>query len=251
MPSTEDRHERITQPLVPPNWQEGRPAHHVPAPPVKDNEVTLVDGEEAGQVDTLNLGSQDEIPTPEPLPNRLEPVQAEMPPRHTPCVLWTLVLASLAMSLLSLALNGFLIYRLLSVRQTAVSGLDAAIAALDNLSGQGFQYDYHLAQTVPFKGDIPFKQEFDFPFEGNFPINTTVQVPIDLGIGAPFKISVPINTTVPIKTAVPVRIDETFHIETEVPLDLTIPINIQPNDPAIQELFGPIREMLVQLRETF
>jgi hypothetical protein len=250
MPSTEDRHERITQPLVPLNHQEEQPEYHVPAPPEAEGEAVDTAAGEAELDDTLTLTDQDEIVTPTPMPIQRYAVRSEVPSRGAPCLLWVLVVTGLAIGLLSLALNGFLIYKLLSVRQSAVDGLDAAIAGLDNLAGQGFQYEYRLDQTVPFKGDIPFKQEFDFPFEGNFPINTTVEVPISLGIGPPIKIPFKINTTVPIKTSVPVRIDESFHVETEVPLDLTIPISIQPNDPAVRELLSPIREMLVELRES-
>lgn len=176
---------------------------------------------------------------------------AETGVRRAPCALWGLVILSLVISLASLGLNGFLIYRFVAVRDKVVGGLDAAIVALDNIGGKGFQYEYRLKRTVPFSGDIPIKQEMDFPFEGDFPINTTVQVPVDAGLLGTFQVKVPINTTVHINTSVPVNIDETFHVETEVPVDLKIPINIQAGDPAIQGLLAPIRTWLVELRDMF
>jgi hypothetical protein len=192
--------------------------------------------------------SEDTIATPPPLPRASS---VEQSTRRAPAALWALVIVSLLISLCSLALNGVLIYRLLAVRQTVVAGLDAAIGALDGLAAQGFRYDYHIDRVIPFSGDIPFKQEMNFPFEGNIPINTTVKVPIDAGLLGTFEVNVPINTTVRIKTSVPVRVDETFHISTEVPVDLTIPIEIQPNDPAIQGLIGPVRALLLELKEPF
>jgi hypothetical protein len=193
---------------------------------------------------------EDGITTPLPIPRPRSEVRAEPRGRGVSAVLWALVLLSLLVSLASLALNGFLIYRLMAVQQKAVDGLNTAIAGLENLGGKGFHYNFHVQRTIPFSGDIPFKQDLNFPFEGNIPINTTVPVPIDAGLLGTFEIKVPINTNVRIKTSVPIHVDETIHVSTEVPIDVQIPIDIEPGEPAIQELISPIREWLIELRDS-
>jgi len=227
----------ITQPL--PRYRETTPEEDaVPTPPPPPSPLT-----------------QDEISTPLPLtppPQRGAPPAAPPPPRPSMGCGWRIItILALITSLVSLALSAALVYSLLSLRQTAVEGLDTAIAALDNLEGQGFHYEYHFSQTIPFEGDIPIKQEFVFPFKGEFPINTVVEVPIDAGVLGTIHVKVPINTTIPVDVEVPIKLDQTIHVSTEIPLNMTIPIDIQPGDPAIQALLDQVRAWLVRLRDSF
>jgi hypothetical protein len=197
-----------------------------------------------------SAADQDRIPTPPPLRTLSETGQAEVPARGTHWSLKALVGLSLAIALISLALNGLLIYRLMAVQQKATDAVDQAIAALDRLGQEGFQYEYHFNRTIPFSGDIPFKQDLVFPFEGTIPIDTTINVPIDAGV---IKTTIPVrvNTSVYVNTAVPVSIDETFHVSTTIPVNMTIPIDIKPDDPAIQELIDQIRDWLIELTKLF
>lgn len=157
----------------------------------------------------------------------------------------------LFVSLLSLALSGFLLYSLLSVRLTVVGALDAAISTLDKLGGDGFHYQYRLQRAIPFSAEIPFEQELVIPFEGTFPINTTVEVPINTGLLGTIVVEVPIDTSIYVSTSVPVRVEETFHVSTTIPISMTVPIDIPPDDPAVQGLLGGILAWLVQLRGAF
>jgi hypothetical protein len=190
---------------------------------------------------------QDGIPTPVPL----EVPTQERRSRFSSCALWGVVVVSLVIGLASLALNAVLIVNLMSARQAAIEGLDAALAALGSFEGQGFHYEYHFDETIPFSGDIPIQQDLVFPFQGEIPINTTVQVPIDAGILGSFTVNVPINTTFDVDLEVPVSVSQTIHVETEVPLDLVIPIDIEPDDPVIQNLIDQIQAWLLELRDTF
>jgi hypothetical protein len=193
---------------------------------------------------------QDEIDTPPPVPLPAEFGEAERGPRGSSCSLRAAIGLCLVISLLSLALNAFLIYKLMDVQRKATAGLNEAIAALEDVGKNGFQYDFHFDNTIPFSGDIPFKQDIVFPFEGEIPFNTTVRVPIDVGL-IKTVVEVPVDTSVYVNTSVPIHVDETIHVDTEVPVSLTIPIDIEPGDPAIQKLVNPIREWLLELMELF
>lgn len=245
MSSDPDSHDHPTQPISRQQIQRLRDE-----PPAKAVEEEATDNSlpVAGEVEG---SAQDQIPTPVPIVVPHSDFLERNRPGRPSGMLWGLAILALVISLASLALNGVLIYKLLSVRQPAADGLDAAIAALQNLEGEGFRYEYHFNQTVPFSGDIPFKQDLIFPFKGNIPINTTVRVPIDAGVLGTFTIDVPINTVFPVDLEVPIKVDQTIHVDTAIPLDMVIPIEIQADDPAIQELIDQILEWLLSFRNQF
>ena len=168
---------------------------------------------------------EDEIDTPPPMPLPAEVSHAEPGRGGASCGLRAVIGICLVFSLLSLALNAFLIYKLMDVQRKATAGLNEAIAALEDVGKNGFQYDFHFENTIPFSGDIPFKQDIVFPFEGEIPFNTTVRVPIDVGL-IKTVVEVPVDTSVYVNTSVPIHVDETIHVDTEIPVSLTIPIDI-------------------------
>jgi hypothetical protein len=194
--------------------------------------------------------SQDHIDTPAPIPLTPAPTAMMEAPRGTSGLLKVVVALSLLLSVMSLALSGYLGYRLWRVQAEAKAGLDEAIAALDSLGQDGFHYDFKFDNTVPFSGDIPFKQDLLFPFKGAIPIDTTVKVPVDMGF-LKTEIEVPIDTTFDLDLEVPISVDETIHVDTEIPLNLEIPIDIEPDDPALQEMIAPVRMWLLRLAALF
>ena len=228
MENAENKHTRDTQP-IPLNANQNQ----------VDEEVEKV------------LWEQDQIATPRPFAVPRSEVVQEPRPRSASKGLWVVAILALVVSLASLALNAVLILKLLGARQFVVEGLDAAIAALDNLEGEGFHYEYHFVETMPFSGDIPFKQDMVFPFKGDIPINTVVKVPIDAGALGQFTIDVPINNSFYIDMEVPISIDQAFHVDTEIPLDMVIPIDVQMDDPMISNQLDQIQTWLIGLRESF
>jgi hypothetical protein len=216
------------------------------------------EGQQAEPPDTIHyraydqqtLSQQDEITTPAPFPPPPEEVAKKPRPPRSSVAIRVMVGLCLVISLVSLALNGLLIYNLMNTRQTAVEGLDAAINALDSLGGKGFHYEYRFQEVIPFSGDIPFKQDLVFPFEGDIPINTVIEVPINVGIQT-FLVKVPIDTSVYINTSVPIHVDQTVHVSTTIPLSMTIPIDVKAEDPAVQDLLRNVREWLVRFKESF
>lgn len=194
---------------------------------------------------------QDQIRTPQPL----TPPPAgggQAPRRQRPSCLFGFLLGlSLVVGLVSLALNGFLLYSLLNVRQAAMNGLDVALDSLENLEGEGFHYEYRYNDSLPVAVEIPVQQQMVIPFQGNFPINTTVQVPINAGVLGTFVLDVPIDTSVPVDVEIPVQISQTVAISTNLPLSLTVPIDVTAEDPAIQGFINGLRQWLLELRESF
>jgi hypothetical protein len=265
MENMEDNHERTTQPL---------PLHRdltedtVVATSMPSGEASRwEESEEQPTIQETIKGrpfggvtpDQDKITTPVPLTPPPEAAWAEPQAgkitgtlrARSSFALRAVVALCLVLSLLSLAVNAFLVYSLMNARQTAVEGLDAAMAALDNFGGKGFHYDYRFEKTIPVSASIPIKQDLVFPFQGNFPINTTVKVPVDAGVLGKFVVEVPINTSVPVSVSIPIHVDQTFNVSTTFPVSMTIPVDVKPDDPEIQRLLGGVREWLVRLRGLF
>lgn len=231
-------------------------ADTVPAEPLA-GERRSVEGDEAAQSKTPDqirqpsfLSAQDKIATPVPFTEKPTAFPGD-PPARASRSLRLVVGICLFISLLSLALSGFLFFNLLKVRQTFSEGLDTAIQAIDSFEGEGFRYEYRLERTVPISASIPIEQDLVFPFSGDIPINTTVRVPIDAGILGTFDLDIPINTTVAVDTAVPVKVDQRFEVSTTLPVSMTIPIAVQADDPAIQGFLSQVRRWLIQLRESY
>jgi hypothetical protein len=238
MDYTEDKNGQETQPLSVPNSQDSASEDTVPRIAI----VTPEDFE-------TPLG-QDELATPTPVPIAAQDVYPQPAPPRGRKALWFFLCLSLALSLVSLALNAILIYKLLDTRQKAISGVEQAIAALEGVAAQGFHYEYKFDRTIPFSGDIPFQQDIVFPFEGTIPFNTTVTVPVDMGL-IQTEIEVPVDTSVYVNTSVPIHVDETIHVDTEIPVSMTIPIDIQPGDPELQKVIDSVREYLTGLVDSF
>ena len=151
---------------------------------------------------------QDEIVTPTPFTARPAAVLSGEQLDRTSRSLRLMVGFCFLISLLSLALSGYLFFNLLRVRQTVHEGLGTAIQAIDRFDGDGFQYEYQFERTVPISVSIPIKQELAFPFQGEIPIDTTVQVPINAGILGTFNVKIPIDTAIAVDISIPVKVDQ-------------------------------------------
>lgn len=194
--------------------------------------------------------SQEQIAAPPPV--TVPPTTAGRAPRRQPtsCLLRFVVILTLILGLASLAVSGFLLYSLNTVRQAATSSLDAALDALADLESRGFQYEYQFSDRLPVEVEIPVQQEMTVPIQEDLAIKTNVRVPIDAGVLGTFVLDVPIDTSIPLDLEVPVQISQTVAISTSIPLSLTVPIDIKADDPAIQQLFDNLRRWLLELRES-
>jgi len=246
MANDEHRSMRDTQPIPLPRVQGA-----LGEKPVTEAEEGLAPEPAQRRPPDRAASDQDGIPTPVPFVVPSDNLAAAPRAQRTGRALWAVVILSLVISLTSLTLNAVLIYKFLGLRSMAIDGLDAAIAAVEKLGGQGIHYEYRFNETIPFSGDIPFKQDMVFPFKGDIPIKTTVQVPINAGALGQFVIDVPIDTSFYVDLEVPISVDQTIHVETEIPLDMVIPIDIRADDPAIQQQVNQILEWLLRLRESF
>jgi len=142
-----------------------------------------------------------------------------------------LVLLTL-LTMVSLALNGVVIYGLLQAQRIALDAQQAALKtvadARDIVSGIGddtFTYTLKVEQQVPIAASVPFNEVVTVPINTVIPIDSTVIVPIDLGFTV-YDLEVPIQTIIPVDLEFDVPINKTVDIATTVLLDVDVPIEI-------------------------
>lgn len=133
------------------------------------------------------------------------------------------ILATL--TLLSLALNGLIIFQLLQARRTALTVIADTRRLLDDVSTSTFTYTVAVQQEFPVDASIPFSEEVTVPINTTIPVNTTVVVPVDLGVTT-YQLSVPINTVFPVDMDMTVPVSQTIDVVTTVPVDVEVPVAI-------------------------
>ena len=136
------------------------------------------------------------------------------------------------LTLLSLTLNGVVIFGLLRARQTALDVrqtiLNAVHDARSIVTGVGddtFAYTLEVQQEIPIEASVPFDEVVIVPVNTVIPIDTTITVPIDLGITT-YDLEVPIQAIIPVDLEFAVPISQTVDVSTTVLLNVDVPIEI-------------------------
>lgn len=170
--------------------------------------------------------------------------------------LYAIALILLALlTLLSLALNGVVIYGLLQARQIALDAQQAALKTVTDarsvVAGVGddaFSYTLKVEQEIPIAASVPFDEVVIIPVHTVVPIDTTVTVPIDLGITT-YDLEIPIQTIVPVNLEFAVPISQTVDIVTSVPLDVDVPIEIPLAETPFVDYMDELDAGLARLEE--
>src|SRR5258706_5625501 len=86
-------------------------------------------------------------------------------------LLWLVVI-------ISLALNGLIIYELLQVRQQAGVALSQAAASIGALKNSSIDYTIPIDEQIPLAFDVPVKFTITVPIKQTVPIQTTGDIPL-------------------------------------------------------------------------
>ena len=133
------------------------------------------------------------------------------------------------LTLLSLALNGVVIFGLLRAQEIALTTVARAHTIVTGIGDDTFSYTFEVRQEIPIEASIPFNEQITVPIKTSIPINTTVVVPIDLGVTS-YDLEVPIRTIFPVDLEFTVPVSKTVDIVTTVPLNVDVPIEIPVAD---------------------
>ena len=158
------------------------------------------------------------------------------------------LIALAVLTLLSLALNGVVIFGLLQAREIALVIIADARAVVSSIGDETFSYTFEVKQEIPIAASIPFNEEITVPVQATIPISTTVVVPIDLGITT-YNLEVPIRTLIPVDLEFSVPVSKTVDIATTVPLDVDVPIEIPIADTPLVGYLEELDMALARLEE--
>ena len=150
------------------------------------------------------------------------------------------------LTLLSLALNGVVIFGLLRAQEIALTTVADARAIVISAGDDTFSYTFEVRQEIPIATSIPFNEEVTVPIKTTIPINTIVVVPIDLGITS-YDLEVPIHTIIPVDLEFTVPVSKTVDIATTVSLNMDVPIAIPIADTAIVDYLEKLDAALAQV----
>jgi hypothetical protein len=170
--------------------------------------------------------------------------------------------------LLSLALNGYLVWQWLTFRAQAQaladraeglrrSALEAIAQLREELEGiddATFEYRVQIDEDLPIDAVVPFHERFEVPIQATVPISqefaTTLDLQIpQLGVNLPVEVAVPVQLEVPIDLTVPVEIDREVPIRTTVPISLEVPVVIDLADVGLARYVELLDRGLADLEE--
>ena len=170
--------------------------------------------------------------------------------------------------LLSLALNGYLVWQWWTVRSQALvlasqadelrhSALDAVAQFREELQGideMTLNYDVQIDESLPVDAVVPFRERLDVPIETTVPISQAVEAAFDLevpqfGLRIPVEVTVPVQLEVPIALSVPVEINRDVVVQTTVPISLEVPFVIDLADVGLARIIEVLDLGLADLEQ--
>lgn len=168
---------------------------------------------------------------------------------------YTLALALLTLlTVLSLAVNGVVIFGLLKMQRLALQAIADTRALVNDIGDEAFTYTIEVDQEIPIAANVPFHEELSIPINTTIPVNTTVVVPVDLGVTT-YNIDVPISTVLPVDLDVTVPISESVDVVTTVPLRMDVPIEIPlsetPLEGYLEDLDAALADIETKLERPF
>ena len=145
--------------------------------------------------------------------------------------IWLVVLTILVVA--SLALNGYLLLIIGTVRQGALDVIVNTRNSLATLSSEPIVVPITVDQEIPFNTSVPISQTLVLPLDIDYPLSTVVNTFVDVPILGRQDITFPIETIIPIQYTleVPIQVDVpislTYRLQTEVPVEITVPPEIR------------------------
>jgi hypothetical protein len=158
--------------------------------------------------------------------------------------------------LLSLALNGVVIFGLMRARQIALHAQQAALNTVTDarsivvgVGNDTFSYTLEVQQEIPVNTSVPFNEEITVPIRTSIPISTVVIIPVNAGVLGTFDLDVPVRTIIPVDLSVSFPVSQTVDIATTVPLDIAVPIKVPLAETPLASYMEELDAGLARLEE--
>jgi len=152
------------------------------------------------------------------------------------------------LTLLSLTLNGVIVFSLLQLRQTAHRAVNDTQALVAQLVDDTFSYTIAIDQEIPVSTGIPLNEILEVPINAVVPVSTTVVVPVNLGFRT-YELAVPIEAVFPIDMEVSVPVSQTVDVTTVVPLQVDVPVEIVISETPLDGYLKDVDAALEKIEE--
>jgi hypothetical protein len=146
--------------------------------------------------------------------------------------------AALAVAAVSLAMNGWLLWRLAHPERIVAPMLDRAAARLAE-GNDAIRYTVRIPAGMPVHFDIPIDETYRVKVDTHLPIDARLMLPISTPVGR-WTVPVPIKTDVPVHLDLPVHLKDTFRLRTATRTEMAIPLEVRLRDLPI----GAVRRSL-------
>lgn len=147
--------------------------------------------------------------------------------------------AALAVALLSLALNGVLLWSLRNPERMLAPALGRVIERLKEQDGS-IRYTVRIPAGTPVHFDVPINQRYDVRVNTTLPINTTFTLPVNTPFGNR-SVRVPVRADIPIRTSLPVHLRDTFRLRTQTEAEIVVPLEIPIRDLPLDALQASLK----------
>ncbi|HEX6037201.1 hypothetical protein [Longimicrobium sp.] len=142
--------------------------------------------------------------------------------------------AALAAALLSLALNGVLLFMLMRPERLVSPMVNRALDRLETQDAT-LKYQVRIPAGMPVHFDIPVDERYEVRLNTTLPINTVVTLPFNTPFGNR-TVNVPVRTTIPIRQTVPIHLRDTFRLRTQTQAEIVVPLEIPIRDLPLDAL---------------
>ena len=145
-----------------------------------------------------------------------------------------LAAAALAVALLSLALNGVLLYQLRRPERLLGPALERVLTRLE-AQDVILRYNVRIPARTPLHFDIPIDERYQVRLNTTLPIDTQITLPVSTPFGNR-TVTVPVKANIPIRTNMPLHLRDTFRLRTQTQGEIVVPLEIPISDLPLDAL---------------
>jgi hypothetical protein len=146
---------------------------------------------------------------------------------------------ALAVALLSLALNGVLLWMLRHPERLLAPALNRVVERLKTQDAS-LRYTVRIPAGTPVHFDIPIDQRYNVRVNTTFPIDTDFNLPVNTPFGSR-NVRVPVKANIPIRTNLPIHLRDTFRLRTRTEAEIVIPLEIPIRDLPLDALQASLK----------